>query len=88
MQARHRELGGFLRRSGGRAAFGGVLAVLGYSLVLWAYSLGALAPIAALRETSTILAAWIGTSLLGEPFGRQRVFASLLVAAGVVALNL
>jgi drug/metabolite transporter (DMT)-like permease len=87
LASRGSELTAFVRRSGGRAALGGVLAALGYSLVLWAYSLGALAPIAALRETSTILAAWIGTALLGEPFGRRRVVASLLVAAGVVALN-
>jgi drug/metabolite transporter (DMT)-like permease len=88
LAVRRGELIRFLRRSGARAAFGGVLAALGYTLVLWAYSLGALAPIAALRETSTILAAWIGTSVLGEPFGRRRLAASFLVAAGVVALNL
>jgi drug/metabolite transporter (DMT)-like permease len=85
---RRGEVLAFARRSGGRGALGGLLAALGYSLVLWAYSLGALAPIAALRETSTILAAWIGTAMLGEPFGRRRIAASLLVAAGVVALNL
>jgi drug/metabolite transporter (DMT)-like permease len=85
---RGRELLAFARRRGGRGAIGGALAAIGYALVLWAYSLGALAPIAALRETSTILAAWIGTRLLGEPFGRRRIVASVLVAAGIVALNL
>jgi drug/metabolite transporter (DMT)-like permease len=85
---RGRALLDYARRSGGRSAVGGALAAIGYALVLWAYSLGALAPIAALRETSTILAAWIGTSLLGEPFGARRIVASVLVAAGIVALNL
>ena len=65
------------------------LAVLfGYSLVLWAYSLGAIAPIAALRETGVILAALIGTWFLGEPFGRRRLLAACLIAAGVVLLSL
>ncbi len=73
--------------AGGRGALGGLMATFGYSLVLWAYSLGAIAPIAALRETSTILAAVIGTLLLGEPFGRRRILAAALVAAGVVLIN-
>jgi drug/metabolite transporter (DMT)-like permease len=64
------------------------MATFGYSLVLWAYSLGAIAPIAALRETSVILAAMIGTWFLGEPFGRRRLVAAGLVAAGMVSLNL
>lgn len=85
---RGREVLRFAARSGGRGALGGLLATGGYSLVLWAYSLGALAPIAALRETSTILAAAIGTLLLGEPFGRRRVVAAGLVAAGVLVMSL
>lgn len=85
---RRRDLGAFLRRRGPRAALGGVLATAAYSLVLWAYSLGAIAPIAALRETSTIFAALLGALVLGEPFGRRRVLAAALVAAGAVVLNL
>jgi drug/metabolite transporter (DMT)-like permease len=74
--------------AGRRGAAGGLMATLAYSLVLWAYSLGAVAPIAALRETSTLIAALIGTLLLGEPFGGRRILAALLVVAGLVALNL
>ncbi len=85
---RRADIPAFVRRSGARGAVGGLMATLGYSLVLWAYSLGAVAPIAALRETSTILAALIGTLVLGEPFGRRRVAAALVVALGVVVLNL
>ena len=85
---RWRDIPAFLRRSGARGALGGVMATLGYSLVLWAYSLGAIAPIAALRETSVILAALIGTWVLGEPFGRRRLLGASLVAAGVVVVNL
>ena len=85
---RRRELGAFLRQSGARSAVGGLMATFGYSLILYAYSLGAIAPVAALRETSVILAAGIGTFVLGEPFGRRRVVAAALVALGVIVLNL
>jgi drug/metabolite transporter (DMT)-like permease len=44
--------------------------------------------VAALRETSVVVAAVIGAVVLHERFGRLRVAASVLVAAGVVALNL
>ncbi len=65
----------------------GGLAVLAYGLVLWAQTRGALAPIAALRETSVIFGAIIGTLVFREPFGRTRVAATVLVAAGIVLLN-
>jgi drug/metabolite transporter (DMT)-like permease len=61
---------------------------LGYAIVLWAYSQGTLAAIAALRETSVIFAALIGTALFGEPFGARRALAAMLVAAGAILLNL
>lgn len=70
---------------GGLAA--GALSVLAYGLVLWAQTRGALAPIAALRETSVIFGAIIGTLVFREPFGRTRVAATVLVAAGIVLLN-
>ena len=65
----------------------GVLSVLAYGLVLWAQTRGALAPIAALRETSVIFGAIIGTLVFREPFGRARITATILVVAGIVALN-
>jgi drug/metabolite transporter (DMT)-like permease len=66
----------------------GALSVLAYGLVLWAQTRGALAPIAALRETSVIFGAIIGTLIFREPFGRTRIAATVLVAAGIVLLNL
>src|SRR6266511_1177062 len=77
---------------------------VGYNLVLMrSYRLGDLsqvyplargvapplvAGVAALRETSVIIAAAIGTAVLGERFGRRRVLAATLVACGIVLLNL
>jgi drug/metabolite transporter (DMT)-like permease len=66
----------------------GALSVLAYGLVLWAQTRGALAPIAALRETSVIFGAIIATLVFREPFGRTRIAATILVAAGILVLNL
>ena len=65
----------------------GALSVLAYGLVLWAQTRGALAPIAALRETSVIFGAVIATLVFREPFGRTRVAATVIVVAGIVLLN-
>jgi uncharacterized membrane protein len=43
--------------------------------------------VAALRETSVIFAALLGTILLKEPFGRRRVIGACTVALGVIALR-
>jgi drug/metabolite transporter (DMT)-like permease len=67
---------------------GGLLSLAAYALVLWAQTRGALAPIAALRETSVIVGAVIGAVLFGERFGRWRIAATVLVAGGVVLITL
>ncbi len=66
----------------------GALSVLAYGLVLWAQTRGALAPIAALRETSVIFGAIIGTLVFREPFGRIRIIAAIIVAGGLLLLNI
>jgi drug/metabolite transporter (DMT)-like permease len=76
-------------RTGWRTgAAAGVCSLVAYGLVIWAQTRGALAAVAALRESSVVVAAVLGTVLLHERFGPLRVAASALVAAGVVALNL
>ena len=64
----------FLRRHWQPSMAGGVLAFGAYGLVLWALSLGAMVHVSALRETSVVIAALIGSRLLGEPHGGRRVF--------------
>jgi drug/metabolite transporter (DMT)-like permease len=66
----------------------GVLSLAAYALVLWAQTRGALAPIAALRESSVIVGAVIGAVLFGERFGRWRIAATILVAGGVILITL
>jgi drug/metabolite transporter (DMT)-like permease len=69
------------------AALGGVLAVAAYGMVIWAMTRSPMAQVSALRETSVIIAALIGSRLLREPFGRRRLLAASAVAAGVVLLQ-
>ncbi len=78
----------FVRDSWKPVGLAGLLNFGSYGLAIWALSLGAMAPVSALRETSVIIGAWIGTRLLGEPFGWQRVLSAAIVAAGVVVMNL
>ena len=67
---------------------GGALSVLAYGLVLWAQTRGALATVAALRESSIILAAIIGSVFFHERFGRVRFAAALGVTLGIAVLYL
>lgn len=82
-----RRLGPALAACWRPAALGGALSVIAYGLVIWAMTLTPMAAVSALRETSVIIAALIGTRLLREPFGARRVLAASLVAAGIVLLQ-
>lgn len=75
-------------RRTGRAILVGAGVVTAYGLVIYALSLGAMAPISALRETSVFMAAVIGAVFLGEPFGRRRIVAAAIVTAGLLILNI
>jgi drug/metabolite transporter (DMT)-like permease len=85
---RGRRLAAALRPSLLLGLAGGLISLLAYGLVLWAQTRGALAPIAALRETSIIIAALIGAVFLHERLGRGRAVAGAVVVAGIVLLNL
>src|SRR5690606_20826921 len=63
-------------------ALGGLLSMAAYGLVLWAQTMGSLAAVAALRETSIIFGAIIAALVFKEGLGRLRV-----VSAAVVALR-
>lgn len=84
---RHRQLREAWRTSWVSGLCGGVIASASYGIAVWAMSLGPMAHVTALRETSVLIAALIGTRLLGEPFGRRRVAAAAAVAGGAVLLQ-
>jgi drug/metabolite transporter (DMT)-like permease len=76
-----------LRRHWWRGAIGGVIANVGYGIAIYALVLGPMAHVAALRETSVLFGALMGTLLLGEPFGVRRVIAAAVIVSGLVLMN-
>jgi drug/metabolite transporter (DMT)-like permease len=78
---------GHLRRYWWRGAVGGVIANTGYGIAIYALALGPMAHVAALRETSVLFGALMGTLLLGERFGRRRVVAAAVIVSGLVLMN-
>jgi drug/metabolite transporter (DMT)-like permease len=85
------------RRGRWRAAFGpslkaglggALISSTAYAIAIWAMSVAPMAHVVALRETSVVMAAAIGALFLGEPFGRRRIAAAAVVAAGAALLQL
>jgi uncharacterized membrane protein len=83
-----RRLGARVRDRLGVGVVAGALSLAAYGLVIWAQRRGALAVVAALRETSVLVAALIGTLAFSERFGCRRVLAAACITAGIVLLNL
>ena len=78
----------YIRNNWKPAVLGGCLNIGSYGLSIWALSLAAMGHVSAMRETSVIIAALIGTQLFGESFGRHRIIAAVAVAFGVVLIAL
>ncbi|WP_411089313.1 EamA family transporter [Streptomyces sp. 061-3] len=80
---RRGQLAAQLRPFAARGLLGAVLSVVAYGLVLWAQTKAPLAPIAALRESSIIVGAAIGTVFFKERFGAPRIAAAGLMVVGI-----
>jgi drug/metabolite transporter (DMT)-like permease len=63
-----------------------LMSIGAYGLVLWAQTRGALGSIAALRESSVVIAALLGAVVFREALSRLRIVASVVVTAGAVLL--
>jgi drug/metabolite transporter (DMT)-like permease len=87
LATRRRRLAARVRGRLGVGVAAGALSLAAYGLVIWAQRRGALAVVAALRETSVLVAALIGTLVFSERFGRRRVLAAACISAGIVLLN-
>ncbi len=70
------------------AILGGLASIGSYSIALWAMTRAPVASVAALRETSVLFAAVIGTVVLRERFGVQRAIGTVVIVSGVMALRL
>ena len=66
---------------------GGALAVISYSIAIWAMTVAPIAIVAALRETSVLFGAIIAVVFLKEPLRASRVVAALMISCGLVLLR-
>lgn len=66
---------------------GGALSCAAYAIAIWAMTKAPIALVAALRETSVLFAAMIGVAFLREPVIETRLFAALLVVAGMMLVR-
>ena len=71
----------------GRIILVGVFMQLTYILVLYAYQLGRVSYVGALRELSIIFAALTGWRLMGEAFGAVRLIGVVLAFVGIVIMT-
>lgn len=71
-----------------RAAGGGALSGAAYAICIWAMSIAPISLVAALRETSVLFAAVIGSSLLRERLTWLHWAGIATVAAGIAATRL
>lgn len=65
----------------------GLCSVIAYGIVIFAVNYAPMAAVSALRESSVIMAALIGTIFLGERPWLQRVAAAIIVAGGVAMIT-
>lgn len=65
----------------------GALSIFSFGAALYAFDLMETAKVSALRETSVVFAALMGTFWLGESFGRRRLIAATALAAGLLLMQ-
>jgi drug/metabolite transporter (DMT)-like permease len=85
---RRREVFTYVRMRWPMGLAGGLLSMASYAIVLWAMTRAPVAGVAALRETSVIFAALIGSFLLREGSIAPRIAGAVLVVCGIAALRL
>jgi drug/metabolite transporter (DMT)-like permease len=78
----------YLRASMWIGLVGGGCSLAAYAIVLWAMTRAPIAAVAALRETSVLFAALLGSIWLKEGFGWRRLAGAASVVAGIAALKL
>ena len=69
-----------------RIGTGGALSGSAYGIAIFAMRAGPFAHVSALRETSVIFGAVLGTLVLKEGFGVRRIVASGFVVGGIALL--
>lgn len=64
-----------------------IISAIGYWIVIWAFSVERIAPVAVLRETSVLFAMLIAVLFLKEQLTRLRISIILLIVTGIVLLS-
>ncbi len=70
------------------ALSGGLASFTAYALVIWAFTMAPIAAVTALRETSIIIAVFLGVFVLKEPLDLVKVIASMFTLLGAGLLRL
>lgn len=83
---RRREMAVAMRAGWRRFALIGAASAVTYGMVQLAFRRAPVGYVTALRESSVVLAAFAGVRLLGEPAGRRRIGASMVVVSGLLLL--
>ncbi|HRE02488.1 MAG TPA: EamA family transporter [Ilumatobacteraceae bacterium] len=83
---RGRDLIAMARPQWGRASLAAVMTISAYGLVLVAVRHAPVGYVAALRESSVLIAVFVGHRLLRESSGHRRLAAAALILAGLVLL--
>jgi uncharacterized membrane protein len=78
----------FVRAKWRTGLVAGLLSASGYGIALWAMSILPLAPVVAVRETSVVFAAVIGSVALREGFALSRTAAAIAVLVGIILMAL
>src|SRR5471030_377969 len=86
LATRRRAFATYIVANRGVCLLAGLMSVLGFVAFLIAAKVLPLGPTTALRETSVIFGALIGTLVLKEGFGLRRIVAATLVVAGIAVL--
>ena len=84
---RGRRLPALMRAELKSGLMAGAVGGASYAFALTAFTLAAIAPMAALRETSIVFGAVLAALVLKERFGARRIVLAILLAAGLVMLQ-
>jgi len=70
-----------------KAVGGGVISFLAYGAIIWAMQVSPMGAVSALRETSVVFAALLGTIFLNERLTGWRIAACCIIAAGAACVG-
>lgn len=80
------QLRGFIKSSWKPAAAGGAMSLIGYSLIVYAFTLAPVGYVATMRESSVVIAALAGWKYLKEDDHKRRLTSAAIVVLGLFVL--